>query len=140
MTLATRFSRLFSLVQNVSASGRAVPRLDTLRLSNHDLADLNLPHKVARQQIASAITVVVQVLRLIDGKRKVVSVQEITGMEGDVVTMQEIFAFRQTGIGPEGEVLGHFQATGIRPKFAERLHAFGVSLPDTMFDPTRLYR
>ena len=117
------------------------PRDALARLENMiGMADLNLPHKVARQQIASAITVVVQVLRLIDGKRKVVSVQEITGMEGDVVTMQEIFAFRQTGIGPEGEVLGHFQATGIRPKFAERLHAFGVSLPDTMFDPTRLYR
>jgi pilus assembly protein CpaF len=117
------------------------PRDALARLENMiGMADLNLPHKVARQQIASAITVVVQVLRLIDGKRKVVSVQEITGMEGDVVTMQEIFAFRQTGVGPEGEVLGHFQATGIRPKFAERLRAYGVSLPDTMFDPTRLYR
>jgi pilus assembly protein CpaF len=117
------------------------PRDALARLENMiGMADLNLPHKVARQQIASAITVVVQVLRLIDGKRKVVSLQEITGMEGDVVTMQEIFAYRQTGIGPEGEVLGHFQATGIRPKFAERLRAYGVSLPDTMFDPTRLYR
>jgi pilus assembly protein CpaF len=117
------------------------PRDALARLENMiGMADLNLPHKVARQQIASAITVVVQVLRLIDGKRKVVSLQEITGMEGDVVTMQEIFAYRQTGVGPEGEVLGHFQATGIRPKFTERLRAFGVSLPDTMFDPTRLYR
>lgn len=117
------------------------PRDALARLENMvGMADLNIPHKAARQQIASAITVVVQVIRLIDGRRKVTSVQEITGMEGDIVTMQEIFAFRQTGIGEEGEVLGHFQASGVRPKFAERLHSFGVELPDAMFDPTRAYR
>jgi pilus assembly protein CpaF len=92
-----------------------------------------------RQQIASAITVVVQVLRLVDGRRKVTSIQEITGMEGEVVTMQEIFTFHQTGMGPDGLVRGHFQATGVRPKFAERLHAYGVDLPDTMFEPTKHY-
>ena len=92
-----------------------------------------------RQQIASAITVVIQVLRLTDGQRKVTSIQEITGMEGEVITMQEIFTFRQTGIGPDGQVRGYFHATGVRPKFAERLHIYGVTLPDSMFDPEKHY-
>jgi pilus assembly protein CpaF len=114
------------------------PRDAIARLENMiGMANLNLPHKAARQQIASAITVVVQVLRLIDGRRKVTSIQEITGMEGEVVTMQEIFAFRQTGIGKDGLVEGFFQATGVRPKFSDRLRAFGVALPDGMFDPLR---
>jgi pilus assembly protein CpaF len=104
------------------------------------MANLNLPHKAARQQIASAITVVIQALRLIDGKRKITSIQEITGMEGDVITMQEIFAFRQTGVGADGAVEGYFQATGVRPKFSERLRAFGITLPDAMFDTTRHYQ
>ncbi len=103
------------------------------------MANLNLPHKAARSQIASAITVVIQALRLIDGRRKITSIQEITGMEGDVITMQEIFAFKQTGVGTDGLVQGHFHATGVRPKFAERLRAFGIVLPDAMFDPTRHY-
>lgn len=116
------------------------PRDAIARLENMiGMANLNLPHRAARQQIASAITVVVQALRLLDGKRKITSIQEITGMEGDVITMQEIFAYRQTGVGPDGEVLGYFQATGVRPKFADRLRAFGVQLPDEMFDPTRLH-
>jgi pilus assembly protein CpaF len=114
------------------------PRDALSRLENMiGMANLNLPHKAARQQIASAITVVIQGLRLIDGKRKITSIQEITGMEGDVITMQEIFAFRQSGIGPDGTVEGYFHATGVRPKFTERLRAFGITLPDSMFDPTR---
>jgi pilus assembly protein CpaF len=117
------------------------PRDALSRLENMiGMANLNLPHKAARQQIASAITVVVQVLRLIDGRRKVTSIQEITGMEGEVITMQELFGFRQTGLGPKGEVLGYFEASGVRPKFTERLRAFGVVLPDEMFDPTRRYQ
>lgn len=116
------------------------PRDALSRLENMiGMANLNLPHHAARQQIASAITVVIQGLRLIDGKRKITSIQEITGMEGEVVTMQEIFAFKQTGLGPNGEVQGYFHATGVRPKFAERLRAFGVVLPDAMFDPTKRY-
>ncbi|SFC26664.1 pilus assembly protein CpaF [Polaromonas sp. OV174] len=116
------------------------PRDALSRLENMiGMANLNLPHKAARQQIASAITVVIQGLRLIDGKRKITSIQEITGMEGEVITMQEIFTFRQTGIGPDGEVQGHFQATGVRPKFTERLRSFGVVLPDAMFDPSKHY-
>jgi pilus assembly protein CpaF len=116
------------------------PRDALSRLENMvGMANLNLPHKAARQQIASAITVVVQVLRLIDGRRKVTSIQEITGMEGDVITMQEIFSFRQTGLAADGTVEGYFQATGVRPKFADRLRAFGVSLPEAMFSPERRY-
>ena len=117
------------------------PRDALSRLENMiGMANLNLPHKAARQQIASAITVVIQGLRLIDGKRKITSIQEITGMEGDVITMQEIFTFRQTGVSAEGEVQGYFQATGVRPKFTDRLRSFGVVLPDTMFDPAKHYQ
>lgn len=117
------------------------PRDALSRLENMiGMANLNLPHKAARQQIASAITVVIQGLRLIDGKRKITSIQEITGMEGDVITMQEIFTFRQTGVGAEGEVQGYFQATGVRPKFADRLRSFGVVLPDAMFNPSKHYQ
>jgi len=114
------------------------PRDAIARLENMvGMANLNLPHKAARQQIASAITVIVQVLRLTDGRRKVTSIQEITGMEGDVITMQEIFTFRQTGMAKDGTVEGHFQANGVRPKFSDRLRVFGVVLPDAMFDPLR---
>ena len=116
------------------------PRDALSRLENMiGMADLNLPHKAARQQIASAITVVIQSLRLIDGKRKITSIQEITGMEGDIITMQEIFAFKQSGVSDNGEVLGYFQASGVRPKFADRLRAFGIVIPDAIFDPTKRY-
>jgi pilus assembly protein CpaF len=117
------------------------PRDALSRLENMvGMANLNLPHKAARQQIASAITVVIQGLRLIDGRRKITSIQEITGMEGEVITMQEIFAFRQTGVTADGTVEGYFQATGVRPKFCERLRAFGIALPDAMFDSARHYQ
>ncbi|MEC4723324.1 CpaF family protein [Noviherbaspirillum sp. CPCC 100848] len=117
------------------------PRDALARLENMiGMANLNLPHRAARQQIASAITVVIQALRLPDGKRKITSIQEITGTEGDIITMQEIFAFRQTGIGSDGSVQGHFHATGIRPKFTDRLRSFGVVLPESMFDPTKHYQ
>ena len=115
------------------------PRDALIRLENMiSMSDMNLPQKAARQQISSAITVVVQIARLSDGKRKMVSIQEISGMEGDVITMQEIFAFRQTGLTSTGAVSGHFVATGIRPHFVERLHVHGVELPETLFDPVRL--
>ena len=117
------------------------PRDALARLENMvGMANLNLPHKAVRQQIVSAVTVVIQVLRMIDGKRKITSIQEITGMEGDIVTMQEIFSFKQTGVDKEGAVTGHFQASGVRPKFTDRLRGFGVHLPDAMFDPTRSYQ
>lgn len=117
------------------------PRDALARLENMiGMADLNIPHKASRQQIASAITVVIQAIRLPDGKRKITSIQEITGMEGDIITMQEIFAFKQTGISNEGAVQGYFHATGIRPKFMDRLRSFGVALPDSLFDPTKHYQ
>lgn len=103
------------------------------------MAGLNLPPKAMRQQISSALTVLVQIARMSDGKRKLVSLQEITGMEGDIITMQEIFAFEQTGIAPDGTVLGHFQASGIRPKFVDRLRVHGIEVPDDLFDPQRTY-
>ena len=103
------------------------------------MANLNLPPKAVRQQISSAITAVIQVSRLPDGKRKILSIQEITGMEGDVITMQEIYTFEQSGVTADGTVQGHFRATGIRPKFAERLRVFGVPLRDDLFDPSRRY-
>jgi pilus assembly protein CpaF len=94
----------------------------------------NLPERGIRQQIASAIQLVVQQTRLSDGTRRVTSVSEITGMEGDVITMQEIFLFEKLGIGPEGRVIGRFRATGVRPKCGERLRAAGVHLPAEMFE------
>jgi pilus assembly protein CpaF len=116
------------------------PRDALSRMENMiGMANLNLPHKASRQQIASAITVVVQALRLTDGKRKITSIQEVTGMEGDVITMQEIFGYHQTGVDADGKIIGHFQASGVRPKFAERLRSFGIELPDKMFDPARRY-
>ena len=103
------------------------------------MSGANLPPKVARSQIASAIGVIVQASRLTDGKRKILSIQEITGMEGDVITMQEVFTFKQTGISDTGVVQGYFAATGVRPHFADRLRSFGIHLPEDMFNPTRRF-
>jgi len=89
------------------------------------------------RQIASAIGVIVQVNRLTDGRRKVMSISELTGMEGEVITMQDVFTYRQTGVDTDGTVKGYFQATGVRPRFMERLKARGISLPETLFDPER---
>jgi pilus assembly protein CpaF len=94
----------------------------------------NLPERAMRQQIASAIQLVVQQTRLSDGTRKVTSVSEITGMEGDVITMQEIFVFEKVGVTQEGRVVGRFRATGVRPKCAERLRASGIHLSPEMFE------
>ncbi len=94
----------------------------------------NLPERAMRQQIASAIQIVVQQSRMSDGTRKITSISEITGMEGEIVTMQEIFLFERTGITQEGKVLGRFRATGVRPKICERLRASGVNLPAEMFE------
>jgi len=116
------------------------PRDALSRIENMvSMAGLNLPTKAVRHQISSAIVVVIQVSRLSDGKRKLVSIQEITGMEGDVITMQEIYTFQQTGVAADGAVQGHFRATGIRPKFAERLKIYGAALREDLFDPTRRY-
>ena len=99
------------------------------------MSGIDIPAKSSRAQIASAIHVVVQVARLSDGRRKVISVSELTGMEGDVVTMQEIFRFRQTGVDSEGVVKGRFEATGIRPRFLDQVMAHGISLSPDLFRP-----
>src|SRR6516225_3384422 len=108
----------------------ALSRLETMVA----MSNLNLPENAIRRQIASAIDVVVQVSRMSDGTRKIVSVAEITGMEGDVVTMQDIFVYRKRGIRENGEVMGSFVPTGIRPKFSERLLVSGIQLPMSMFE------
>jgi pilus assembly protein CpaF len=113
----------------------ALTRLETMVA----MGNLNLPASAVRRQIASAIDVVLQVSRLSDGTRKLISLAEITGMEGEIVTMQDIFAFRKRGVGENGEVLGAFEPTGIRPKFAERLGLSGIHLPTSMFDAGRAY-
>jgi pilus assembly protein CpaF len=113
----------------------ALSRLETMVA----MSNLGIPDSAVRRQIASAIDVVVQVSRLSDGTRKVINVSEITGMEGDVVTMQDIFIFRKRGIRENGEVLGDFVATGVRPKFAERLLIAGIQLPISMFEAPRLH-
>ncbi len=108
----------------------ALARIETMIA----MGSTNLPEKAMRQQIASAIQFVVQQTRLSDGARKVTSISEITGMEGDVITMQEIFLFEKLGINKDGKVLGRFRATGVRPKMAERLLAAGIQLPTSMFE------
>ena len=87
-----------------------------------------------RHQISSAIQVVVQQTRLSDGTRKITSISEITGMEGDIISMQEIFMFEKIGISPEGKAIGKFRATGVRPKCSDRLRAAGIQLPANMFE------
>ena len=108
----------------------ALSRLETMVA----MSGLNIPDSAVRRQIASAIDLVIQVTRLSDGTRKVTNLAEITGMEGDVVTMQDIFIFRKRGIKENGEVVGNFMPVGIRPKFAERLAVSGINLPGSMFD------
>jgi pilus assembly protein CpaF len=114
------------------------PRDALSRLENLiGMAGLNMPIRATRYQIASVIHIVVQVARLPDGRRKVMSIQEIVGMEGDVISMQEIFAFHRTGVDASGAVQGHFAATGIRPKLLERMVAHGIALPEGLFDAPR---
>jgi pilus assembly protein CpaF len=108
----------------------ALSRLETMVA----MANLNIPESAIRRQISAAIDVVVQVSRLSDGTRKLVSIAEITGMEGEVITMQDIFVFRKRGVRDTGEVIGEFVPTGIRPKFSERLIVTGIQLPMSMFE------
>ncbi|MCY1220062.1 putative conjugal transfer protein [compost metagenome] len=116
------------------------PRDALTRLENMvSMAGLTMPAKAMRQQIASAITVIVQAARMTDGRRKIISIQEITGMEGDIINMQEIFTFQRTGVDKDGTVRGNFRATGVYPKFAERLRVFGVGLPDETYDPAKRF-
>jgi pilus assembly protein CpaF len=108
----------------------ALYRLDTMVA----MSNLNIPEKAVRQQTASAINLIVQVTRLSDGTRKVTGINEVTGMEGEIVSMQDIFVFERTGLRRDGKVCGRFRATGIRPRCTERLASFGIQLPVEMFE------
>ena len=108
----------------------AIARIETMAL----MANVNLPETAIRRQIASAITLVIQIARFTDGSRRVTHMTEITGMEEDVVSMQDIFTFEKEGVSPAGKVLGSFKATGVRPKFADSLIASGVAIPATYFE------
>ena len=101
------------------------------------MSGIDIPARSARAQISSAIHVVIQIARLSDGRRKLISLSELSGMEGDVITMQEIFRYRQTGVGTDGMVQGKFEASGIRPRFLEQVMAHGVSLSPDLFRPDR---
>ncbi|MDX1429940.1 MAG: CpaF family protein [Rhodothermales bacterium] len=108
----------------------ALSRLETMIL----MAGTNLPDRAMREQIASALDVVIQVSRMSDGTRRLVSISEITGMEGEVLSMQEIYQFERVGLSPEGKVVGRFRPTGVRPAFARQLEVSGISLPPELFD------
>jgi len=110
----------------------ALIRLETMVA----MANFDIPSEFLRRFISSAINIIIQVSRLADGKRKLVSLQEITGMEGNVITMQEIFSFRQTMIDPEGNVKGRFQFHGIRPHFTEKFKVAGIHISQDLFDPS----
>ena len=108
----------------------AISRLESMVA----MGNMNMPEKSVRQQIAAAVTIVVQASRMTDGTRKVTSVSEITGMEENVISMQEIFSFVKKGIGPDGRVIGAFQPSHIRPRFLERLKVSGILLPPSLFE------
>jgi pilus assembly protein CpaF len=108
----------------------ALARIETMAM----MANLNLPEKAVRQQIASAIQVIVQVSRMSDGTRRVTHISEIAGTSGDIVSMQDIFLFEKRGVGPNGKVLGRFASTGIVPKFAERLRASGIPFSTNLLE------
>lgn len=115
------------------------PRDALRRVENMvSMAGLNYPVHVIRQQMASALNLLVHLARLTGGARKVVSVAEITGMEGDTICEQELFTYRQTGVDELGCAVGHFEGCGIRPKLLPRLHAEGIDLPPHLFERREL--
>ncbi len=113
----------------------ALMRLETLVA----LTGLNIPGGFIRKYVASALNIIIHLSRMVDGTRKVVSFQEITGMEGETITVQEIFSFEQTGLDQEGKVKGKFRAQGIRPKFIEKFKSLGIPIPYDLFDPNKVY-
>ena len=119
---------------HANAPRDALMRLETLMA----MTGINITTEAVRRYISSALNVLIHIGRLVDGSRKIVSIQEITGMEGDIITMQEIFAFEQTGIAGDGRVKGRFLARGIRPRFADRFRIANIQLPQDTFDPGRV--
>jgi pilus assembly protein CpaF len=120
---------------HANSSRDALTRVETLVA----MAGLNLSTKSLRNYISSALDVIIQLTRLSDGTRKITSVQEITGMEGDVITLQEIFTYEQKGVDQQGRLTGRFRATGVRPKFMERFAARGVTIQSDLFDAGKVY-
>ena len=112
----------------------ALYRMDTMVA----MTNLNIPEKAIRQQISSAVNLIIQITRLSDGTRKVTAISELTGMEQDVITMHDIFVFERTGLGEQGKVRGRFRATGIRPKCSQQLAQSGISLPMDMFEHVKI--
>jgi pilus assembly protein CpaF len=108
----------------------ALVRLETMI----QMTGMRLSDRAMRQQIASALDLVIQAARLSDGTRRVTSISEITGMEGETITMQEIFQFERKGVDKDGRVIGRFRPTGVRPRFAERLKQYGMQLPRAFFE------
>ncbi|WP_226781807.1 CpaF family protein [Oceaniglobus trochenteri] len=101
------------------------------------MAGMEMPIKAVRSQIASAVNLIVQASRLQDGSRRMTSITEITGMEGDVISMQEVFRYQRVGLTPENKIIGHFTATGVRSHFSERFRMWGMNLPAEIFEPTK---
>ena len=102
------------------------------------MANMEIPSEFLRRYISSAINVIIQVARMVDGRRKIISFQEITGMEGNIITLQEIFSFRQHRIDQDGNVKGVFRFHGIRPRFVEKFKIIGIHLPQEIFSPDRV--
>ncbi|MCV6825274.1 MULTISPECIES: CpaF family protein [Halocynthiibacter] len=102
------------------------------------MAGIEMPLKAVRSQISSAVNLIVQASRLQDGSRRMTSITEITGMEGEVISMQEIFKFQRVGLTPDNKIIGHFTATGVRSHFSERFRMWGYDLPATLFEPTKM--
>ncbi len=115
---------------HANAPREALIRIETLMA----MSGLNIPHEAVRRYISSALDVIIHSARLVDGSRKIISLQEITGMEGDIITMQEIFSFEQTGIDENGTVKGRYRMSGIIPKFVEKFESHGVSISYDIFD------
>jgi pilus assembly protein CpaF len=112
----------------------ALLRMETLVA----MSGLNIPNDAVRRYVSSALDVIIQVARLVDGSRKLVSLQEITGMEGNIITMQEIFSFKQTGVDSKGQVKGRFEVSPILPKFLDRFKAMGIPVPNELFFSNRV--
>jgi pilus assembly protein CpaF len=120
---------------HANSSRDALMRLESMVA----MANLEISNEFMRRFIASAIDVIIQISRFPDGTRKIISIQEITGMEGNIITMQEIFSFRQTGMDEEGKVKGHFSFHGIRPRFIDKFNIAGISIPRDVFDPEKIF-
>ena len=129
MTRGLPNKRLLLTTVHANSTRDAVQRVETMVM----MSGFDLPLRAIRQQFASAIHVIVQAQRLTGGPRKIVAITEVQGMEGDIITMQDIFSYEQLGVGPECKAFGQFVATGIRPSFLERLKTIGCELPVELF-------